>query len=147
MSFDRSSDELFGGGGTQVHPPGEVYAWVMLGLCALPTTGRLCRTHSARRFCVRVPPIVPLHAVPCSSPLAATLVRCTTSDLSAVSVPRLRTDFAVRAIRLHRAAMLCASCSTFRLSFPSFFRSPFRFLALSTRLFREFKESAIYDVR
>ena len=76
-----------------------------------------CRTHSARRFCVRVPRSFPSAPCRASPPLAATLVRCTTSDLSAVSRPR--TDFAVRAIRLHRAAMLSASRLNAPLLFPS----------------------------
>lgn len=60
-----------GGGEEQVHPPGEVYAWFMLGLCALPTT-RPVRTQCQRSaFCVRVP-TNPLHVE--SSPLDTLVV-------------------------------------------------------------------------
>lgn len=66
VSFDRGSDEVFSvgrgrrrKGEEQVHPPGEVYAWFMLGLCALPTT-RPVRTQCQRfAFCVRVPRLIP----------------------------------------------------------------------------------------
>lgn len=76
VRFDRGSDEVFsvgrrGGGEEQVHPPGEVYAWFMLGLCALPTT-RPVRTQCQRSaFCVRVP-TNPLHVE--SSPLDTLVV-------------------------------------------------------------------------
>ena len=75
----------------------------------------LVRTHQCQEALRQSAAIVfPFHVVSCrgSPPLAATLVRCTTSDLS---VGRDHAAFRrTRAIRSHRAAMPSASPATFR---------------------------------